>query len=253
MTEPFYRDGVVYDAMNKRVTGDLDFYVEEARRAGSPILELACGTGRLSIPIANAGLEIVGVDLSESMLARAREKSDRVEWIQGDCRTLDLKRQFRLVMLPFNSLLLFHSRADFEAVCATVKRHLAPGGIFVFDIFNPNLELLNRGPEDHRIGFTFEDPRGAGPVRVEEVSRYDQQSQINHISWTFCLGDRRQPAELQMRCYFPKEMDALLHYNGFHVVDKYGDFQRNPFESSARSQIFRSIPGNPCAASVPFL
>jgi len=239
MNEPFYRDGVVYDAMNKGVTGDLEFYVEEARRAGSPILELACGTGRLAIPIANAGLEIVGVDLSESMLARAREKSDLPQWIQADCKSLDLKRKFRLIMLPFNSLLLFHTRPDFEAICATVKRHLEPGGMFLLDIFNPNLRLLTRGPDDRRVGFEFEDPRGAGPVRVEEVSRYDAQTQINHIDWTFCLGARREPAELQMRCYFPQEIDALLHYNGLQIVDKYGDFQRNPFENNARTQVFR--------------
>lgn len=238
--EPLYRDGAFYDAMNEDVSGDVDFYVEEARRAGSPILELACGTGRLAIPIANAGLEIVGVDLSETMLKRARDKSQQVEWIQADCKELELDRKFELVVLAFNSLLLFHTRADFEAVCASVKRHLVPDGLFILDIFNPDLALLTRGPEDLRVAFEFEAPRGGGPVSVEEVNHYDAETQINHISWSFCLSDQEKRIEetLRMRCYFPQEIDALLHYNGFTIVQKYGDFQRKPFEGNDKTQVF---------------
>lgn len=244
--EPLYRDGLFYDAMNAEVTRDLDFYLEEAALAGSPILELACGTGRLAIPIAAAGLDIVGVDLSESMLARARQKNAQLQLHQADCKTLDLERKFKLVILAFNSLLLFHTRAELEAVLGTVKRHLAPGGMFILDIFNPNLRLLTRGPQDLRLAFEFQDPRGSGPVQVMETSRYDAQTQINHISWSFCLNGQPEPVQetLQMRCYFPQEIDALLHYNGFLIQNKYGDFQRTSFSADAPAQIFRCTPSS---------
>lgn len=239
MKEPLYRDGAFYDAMNEERSGDVDFYVEEALRSGSPVLELACGTGRLAIPMAEAGLDIVGVDLSESMLARARHKSDRVEWIQADCKGLDLDRKFGLVLLAFNSLLLFHTRADFEAVCATVTRHLAPCGLFLLDIFNPNLGMLHRGSQERSIAFEFQGPRGGGMVTVEECKRYDPQTQINHVHWTFVQAGLTLAEEhLPMRCYYPQEIDALLHYNGFQILHKYGDFSRKPFEGSDGAQIF---------------
>src|SRR5207244_1015020 len=95
---PLYRDGRHYDALNGFLVADIPFYMEEARKAGGPVLELACGTGRLTIPIAQAGVEIVGLDLSPSMLSHACTKAKAagvdIKFVEGDCRTFALGRKF---------------------------------------------------------------------------------------------------------------------------------------------------------------
>src|SRR5262245_48031980 len=102
-----------YDYTSTGLEGDLQFYVEEAQKAGSPALELGCGTGRILIPVAEAGVEIVGLDLSDDMLAIARRKVDalpeevrgRIEIVRGDMRTFSLGRRFRLVIIPYRAFL----------------------------------------------------------------------------------------------------------------------------------------------------
>ena len=109
---PLYRDGRHYDALNSFLVADIPFYEEEARKAGGLVLELACGTGRLTIPIARSGVEIVGLDLSASMLAHARTKAKAlgvdIEFVEGDCRSFDLGRKFALIFMAFNSMQHLH-------------------------------------------------------------------------------------------------------------------------------------------------
>src|SRR5258705_8241998 len=109
---PLYRDGRHYDALNSFLVADIPFYVEEARKAGTPALELGCGTGRLTIPIAQSGVEIVGLDLSPSMLAHARTKAEAarlaINFVEGDCRLFDLGRKFALIYMAFNSMQHLH-------------------------------------------------------------------------------------------------------------------------------------------------
>jgi len=129
---PLYRDGRVYDAMNRAMTSDLAFYLSEAKAAKGSILELACGTGRLTIPIAQGGVEIVGLDSSPSMLSHARAKAEaanvRVEWVEADCRNFELGRKFALIFLPFNSMQHLHEHSSLEALFRCVRTHLAEKG-----------------------------------------------------------------------------------------------------------------------------
>src|SRR5579864_2758647 len=161
---PLYRDGRHYDAMNRDIVADIPFYVEEAKRAGGPVLELACGTGRLAIPIAQSGIEIVGLDLTPSMLAHAREKAKRagvaIELIAGDCRSFALGRNFALIFMGFNSMQHLHDPASLAGLFACVRQHLADGGRFVFDVFHPKLSLLARQPSERKHERDYEDPDG---------------------------------------------------------------------------------------------
>src|SRR5215469_2012284 len=166
---PLYRDGRHYDALNSFLVADIPFYGEEAKRAaesyredphppaknagriGHPVLELACGTGRLTIPIAKSGTEIVGLDLTPSMLAQARTKAEaagvKIEFVEGDCRSFELERKFALIFMAFNSMQHLHDYESLAALFRNVRKHLAEAGRFVFDVFNPNLEILARNPE----------------------------------------------------------------------------------------------------------
>ena len=132
MTSDLYDNPALYDALLP-VGAHLPYYAELAGRASGDILELACGTGQLTVPLATAGLQITGLDLSEPMLSAARERAAAlkvsVEHLQGDMRDFDLGRRFALIFIARNSLLHLHSTEDILAAFAMVRRHLAPAGI----------------------------------------------------------------------------------------------------------------------------
>ncbi len=232
--EPLYRNGGIYDALHRDFTEDIEFYLEEARRADGPVLELACGTGRLTIPIARAGVEIVGLDRSRGMLAQAREKAPEMTWISGDARVFDLGRRFALVFMAFNSMQHLHDYQDVLKLLARVRAHLRPGGHFVFDLFNPNVAMLARDPSQIRPAFLSSD------IQVLESSRYDDATQCVHTTWRF----PEAVEELVLRCFFPQEIASLLERAGLEVQAKYGDFKRTTFAAGAPKQVFvcRSRP-----------
>ena len=237
-----YSDGRFYDLENARHRSDLPFYLEQAKLHGGPILELACGTGRIAIPIAEEGFEITGLDISRPMLNQARCKADRagikVEWLEGDCRNFSLGRKFKLVFFPFNAIAHIHDLESHEALFDRISEHLEADGRFVFDWLNPKFEFLMRDPSRRYPCFGYDDPDGGGKVIVKESNVYDSATQINHIKWYYRIGLGDEVVrELNMRLFYPKELDALLHYNGFEIEAKYGDFDMAPFVSSSRHQV----------------
>ena len=239
--DPLVHDGPVYDALNTSLD-DLPFYRKWCETAGGgPILELCCGTGRLTLPLAEAGLDVTGVDVSGAMLGRARAKAaarglDPV-LAQGDMRTLSLGRRFALVFIPFNSLQCIYSIGDLERIFEAVKAHLAPDGLFLFDVFNPSIRLMleREGEPVERYRGTLEDGR---EVVVRERCRYDAAGQVNRVTWFHRIGSEETASRLDMRCFWPLEMDALLRYSGFRVLHKHGDFDESPFEADSPKQIY---------------
>lgn len=231
----------VYDSFNT-FTHDVPFYLGLARRARGPALELCCGTGRLTLPLLKAGLDVTGVDFTLSMLAAARRKAAAAglggKFLKGDMRRLRLGRKFGLVFIPFNSLQNTYTLADVERVFATVKAHLAPGGTFAFDVFNPDLGFMVRGEKLRKGDIRGRLPDGRRLV-IDEVASYDAARQTNRVTWIHHIGGGRPLARrLDMRCFYPLELDALLKYNGFRVLKKYGWYDRAPFVSGSRKQIF---------------
>ena len=263
---PLYRDGRHYDALNSFLVADIPFYVEEAKRAalssapydegrgavGHQVLELACGTGRLTLPIAQSGVKIVGLDLSASMLEQARTKAKgagvAIEFVEGDCRTFDLERKFALIFMAFNSMQHLHDHASLAALFANVSKHLAEGGRFIFDVFNPKLDLLVRKPDDRRLEREYEDPDGHGTIAFESNVIYDDATQVSHIKCYFVRreaeGERIdvRSEDLDLRCFFPQELDLLVRSQGFEIVQKFGNFERKPFASGDLKQVVACKP-----------
>jgi len=242
-TGPIFRDGRVYDLLYGNLSEDIPFYVRQAKKTGGPVLELGCGTGRVTIPLAEEGFEVWGIDLCESMLGRARAKAEskglRIRWVRGDFREFHLGREFRLVLIPWNTISLLPELHDLEAFFHCVREHLAGEGRFVVDFFNPRLDFLIRDPHERRPLGEYDDPDGAGRAIVEESNAYNAAKQVNSVMWYCRMGTppRETAEELRMRIFFPQELDALLTYNGFEIEAKYGGYDESPFESYSPKQI----------------
>ena len=236
-----------YDQYSTGLNGDVKFYVEEAARAGSPVMELACGTGRVLIPIAQFGVEIVGVDRSEDMLAAAREKlarlddetGKRVELVHGDMRSFYVDRKFRLIMIPYRSFCHLLTAADQRTVLERVHMHLEGDGLLILNLFDPRLDLLiadQSYPETPlRKHLEFDDAESGNRVVVWATRTYDLQRQVLTEDRIFEELDgsgkmvARSYSDLVLRYTFRFEMEHLLELTGFQIEDLYGDFQRRPF------------------------
>ena len=191
MSEAFYSHARLYDLMFPGGGPAVDFYRAEAGRPGGQVLELGRGTGHKLIPIASDGYSCVGLDFSSDMLAEARRKADErgvvVEWLQGDMTAFDLGRTFDFVFITANSLLHLHEVDDLVSCFRSVRRHLAPGARFIFDVFNPSVRVLAEadGLRRTRESLSFTDPdRG----RVKSRCRGDLRCA--------CAGDARDVAPL---------------------------------------------------------
>jgi SAM-dependent methyltransferase len=227
------------------------FYLEQALDSGGPVLELACGTGRLTLPLARGQVAITGLDRSPAMLSAAREKGAAeglaIDFVQGDMRLFSLRDRFAMVFVAMNSLLHLTEVEDIRACLACVRRHLAPGGRFIFDIFNPNLQLF---AQQQRRRFTLAEfrshDREGELVRVEEAVTYDSDTQVARSTLYLVAADNsevRLPA-LKLRQIFPQELVALLALEGMVLEARYGDFKRAPFTRRSAHQICvcRALP-----------
>lgn len=240
-----YEDARRYDALAGQHFGSRDaaYWQAQAAQCSGPVLELACGSGRLTLPLAGHGTEIAGLDSSEPMLALAREKSAHanrpIDWHLGDMAGFDLGRRFSLIFVPNNSVAHLLTWQDFGLCLACVRRHLTDGGRFMLDYFNPSLTLLSRDPDTRYPAGSFDAPSGSGQISVSEQVRYDAASQINHVRWFWRseATGQEQTSDFSMRVYFPQELDALLAYSGFAISNKYGDFDFSPFRSASRHQL----------------
>jgi SAM-dependent methyltransferase len=235
-------DGRYYDAHNYQLN-DLPFWERLAERYGDPVLELACGTGRVACPLAERGFAVVGIDQEPAMLERLARKSRGMssapEAVRGDIRRFDLGRVFPLIIFPFNALCHLERPEDLADCLACVKRHLAPGGRFAIDVFNPDLDILNRPPGARFPHAEFADPDGRGPIIITQTGWYDRAAQINHLTLSYQLpgGAREIDEPLDMRVYFPQEVDALLRCNGLAIEHKYGDYDETPFATASPKQL----------------
>jgi SAM-dependent methyltransferase len=241
LNSDLYHHPALYDALFP-VGAHLPYYAELARQASGDILELACGTGQLTVPLASAGQRIAGLELSEPMLRTARERAATakvsVEYVLGDMRNFSLGRQFALIFIARNSLLHLHSTEDILATFAMVRRHLTPGGIFAFDIFNPNVRLLAR-PSGQRFPVFQKETESFGTLSVEETTDYDPATQVGGGRWYVSAPGNPDAwvLRLELRNIFPQELPLLVAAGGFHLKSRAEDFVQTPFSSTSRLQV----------------
>ncbi len=236
--------------------------LRRARRGAQagPCFEYGCGNGRITLPIARAGVAIHGIDRSAPMLAdlRARlraepgEVRDRVTLHRGDMRAVRLGRRFPLVVCPFNALLHLYERRDVERFLACVRAHLTPRGELVFDVSMPEPAELARDPARALSAGRFRYPGPGGlPVRYSERFDYDRLRQVLFVAMEFAPTDGGEPwmTPLAHRQFYPQELEALLHYNGFAVTERHGDFAGGPLTARSPTILLHCRPRRRGAAT----
>lgn len=267
-TREHYEDPELYDHEYRRRRDDIAYYVRAARRwcpDGGPILELGCGTGRVSLPLVRAGFEVWGIDLSDQMLELLGRKAARLpRSLQGrlharraDFRDFTLRRRFPLVICPFNALMHCYTRRDLERTLATVRRHLRPGGRLVFDVMNPDLRWLSRDSARRWSRTRFRDPASGKHMIYSTNLVFDTPLEIAFMNIFYeqapppgrrtAAGRPRRPprasvVRLAHRYFFPRELEALLHYNGFSLDEQAGDFDGSSLQAESEYQVCVAAP-----------
>ena len=246
-----YSDARRYDLVEGAfATGDfLNFYKRQIARYGEPVLELACGSGRLTIPLAEAGIEIAGLDISEEMLnlatSKASERGVKIPLVRGDVRSFNLSKEFKFIFIPAQSLTHLHKREEIADCFSCVRQHLAEDGRFLVELHNSSVKLLARDPAvRYDVGEYQQPNEEGGRVFVTEEVRYDAATQINYIRWFFRNERNHQESVLsfEMRQFFPQEIDALLWCNGFMIEHKYGSYDEQEFSGDSPKQLIVCHP-----------
>lgn len=245
-----FSDPINYDKEDPSDTG-VAFYSALAREAGGAVLEIACGTGRVTIPIAKLGFPTTGLDIVPGMLEQAKRKSAGlpIRWVEADARTFDLHEQFRLIFLTGNAFQAFVSNAEQASLLQRIRAHLHDEGLFAFETRNPLLPntktregffplLETRTDEEERPLFINVD---GNDVQESITQVYNPVTQILHLTgqkrWRDGKEARTKITRTALRYTFPQELAALLHYNGFWIERQYGDWNYEPLSATSPSII----------------
>lgn len=237
-----YSDPERYDMETHRFEPDGPFFLSLARRLAGPVLELGCGTGRLAIPLAQHGVDMTGLDVVPGMLTLAKRKAGNlpIAWVEADARAFQLGRKFRLIFDNGAAFMHVLKRTDHEAILACVREHLDVDGRFVLCV--SGLQPAQMTNKEEREWFSYVDHQGF-EVRVSGTERYDLVRQIYHEDavrrWCDEAGQEVvRHAPLARRIFFPPELEALLHYNGFTVLERYGSWDGGPMTDESQTMVF---------------
>lgn len=230
-----------YDIEHEGFRSDIPFYLEEAKKARGPVLELASGTGRITVELAKEGIETTGLEISEGMLEVAKRKTSKLDtdarkkltWIHGDMRNFELGRKFPLIFIPFNSFQMLETRADQEACLACVSRHLENGGRFILAVFAPSYDRLVKRSMFTYLG-THELPDGSKLSRTE-FANYDYVNQMISVEWIYDVVDtrgnlKRTLWKFPVRYLWRFEAELLLEKAGLQIEALYGNYDRREFD-----------------------
>lgn len=236
---PFDRFARLYDWEHDQYTVDVDVHVGFARRFGGPVLELACGTGRLLEPLVLAGFACTGVDSSPAMLDRARRRLASITGppptlVEQRLEQLDLGAQFRTIILGLDSFGLLLSRLDQLRALKAAKAHATHDGRLILDVANGNLRGAAEPPEELLHDLTMPDPESGRPITKFVLRRARPADQLDELMFFYDEQDergylRRSTVELRLRWFTRFELELLLQSAGWQVEELYGNYDLEPF------------------------
>lgn len=245
----FDRVARFYDFEQKEFTKDIPFYLEYAKECGGEVLELACGTGRLLIPLAKQGVIVTGLDESEEMLNIARAKisaeeilKKNITLVKGDMRHFDIKKKFSLIFIAFRSFQSLLTRKDHLACLEAVRKHLSDNSRFILDLFAPRHDYLAAVHRTIDLG-KFRDEENDAYIARRAEDRYDLAKQTLHEDRYYEWIDRdgkfhSHKWSFELSYLFRYEAELLLEKCGFDVEMVFGNFDKSPYDYYSGEQIF---------------
>jgi len=246
----YYQDAWIYDHDFRWYKRDAAFYRRIVGGLGGPVLEIGCGTGRLLVPWLRDGLEVTGVDLSENMLERARERiarlgasaRSRARLVQKDMRRLSFRGEFNVAVCAFNTMMHLYTHEDIASFLRGVHRALKPDGTFLFDVLNPDFRWLLRDPARRWSRIRFKHPYYNTWYHYTTNHYYDAQEQIAYIYvYHEPVRENDGPSYVLRfghRIFFPQELIYLLETHGFEVENLFGGFDGSDLDLYSSSCVF---------------
>ncbi len=218
----------IYDETAPSPPGEVELLAELA--GDGPVLELGVGTGRVAVPLAERGLDVHGLDPSQRMLSRLREKSDRVELHDGVMSDFDLGVEFSLVYVVFSTIFAPLTQEEQAATFRCVARHLRPGGSFLVQAFVPDLSRFDRGQRVGAVDIALD--------RVAlEATRIDRAQQLLTGQRIVLSGDGTRFYPVTIRYAYPAELDLMARLAGLRLAGRWADFERSPYDSSSQNHV----------------
>jgi SAM-dependent methyltransferase len=248
-----FDDGDLYDLQCEGLEYGLDYYLDLARRAGGPVLDLCCGTGRVMLPCLAAGIDVEGVDLSPQLLAKLQEKAAkrglRARTHEANMASFRLGRTFALVMIPFNAFVHNLTTHDQVATLVCCREHLRPGGLLAFDGFFPGPAIVNAPDNVRALEGELTHPETGLPVRCFDTHTFDRVEQLmgsfNEIEFLDAAGNvtSTRRSRTALRWIYKHEMALLLRVAGFARWQIYGGFDRRPLAKETDGMVVEAWNG----------
>lgn len=248
MTDQLYQDSFtasVYDQQYDFQTQDMDFYLNESKKADGKILEIACGTGRLLLPILEAGCNIEGLDFSGEMLnvlrGKLREKNLETKLHQQSMLDFSLDEKYALIYIPFTSIFILETQEDQINCLKNCRRHLAEGGKFIVDFFVNSCIMTVE--QDNHPRFTTKLKHEGNTVMVYETVRNNVVKQKKSIYYSYEFYDekglllKKELRTLCLRWIYPDEFRLMAKLAGFEEIEIYGNFDYGPLVSDRQRMV----------------
>ena len=237
-----------YDIEHAHFDEDLSLYTNFAELCGGPLLELACGSGRLLVPLAREGYELTGVDNSASMLNLAQNALEQAK-VAAQCKLvhenmsrLHLGQKFRLAFIALGSFGHVCTRQEQRQTLAAVHDHLIPGGRFILDISNADVRYMEQlsGQMLHQGTWKRDDGALLSHFVSPASSRTKHMLELTHFYEEHQQGEaiRRTVTTTHLYLFERNEVELLLEEAGFGITDVYGDYELSPFEHDSPRMIF---------------
>jgi SAM-dependent methyltransferase len=249
-----FDDGELYDILLGDLDYGLDFYLELARRAGGPVLDIGCGTGRVMLPCLQSGVDIDGLDLFEPMLARLRESAATAglspRLYRADMSDFRLPRRYALIMIPFNAFTHNVTQESQIRCLECCREQLLPGGTLVFDGAFPGLHWIAGQQGCRVLEGEKTDPRTGRTLRMFDTRSFDRVRQIQHsITEVESVGrdgtvELLQRSEFDMRWVYKDEMALLLRHTGYARWEISGDFDGRALKQETDGMVVRAWAGS---------
>jgi len=238
----------LYDAEHMDLVSDIELYRNFGRRCSGAVLELGCGSGRVSVPLAQAGLSVTGIDLSPAMLDLARQRAEsaavsaRTRFEQADVRALGFSPHFSLAIWALNGFLHLATTKDQLDALARIHRALLPGGLLIVDLPNPHVVFDASRDGQMLLRRRFRSP-GGGLASSWTIASTDMAGQVQHLVLAYDEPGpdglvRRTTVEMDLRFVYRFEMAGLLRESGFILDDVYGSYDLDLYNDSSEIMMF---------------